>query len=157
MTSAPPINTAKLRAFAALMRRWFAFVLLWLARLPMKRSRDEIERMEGRLKYLIGASVLLEGFQPGKARMGAHLTGRAYKGAWMNFVLRNALPPLSAFGYDRIARIKHVAARIDFYVQRFMRRLKRGFLMRRTALRGTAPRALMSHAPALLVAVADTS
>jgi hypothetical protein len=150
-------NTEKLRAFVALMRRRFGLVLLWLARLPIKRSHHDLMRMEDRLKYLIGASVLIAGFEPGKARIGAHRGGRAHEGAWLTFVLCSALPKRSAFGWNRLARIKHVAARIDYYVKRFMKRLARGFLMRRCADRGTAPIALISHAPSRVCACADTS
>jgi len=150
-------NTEKLRTFAALMRRWFGFVVLWLARLPIKRSHHDLMRMEDRLKYLIGASVLIAGFAPGRRRMGAHRVGRRPEGRWVNFVLRSALPKRSAFGWNRLARIRHVAAHIDYYVKRFMKQLARGFLMRRCAERGTAPIALISHAPARVCAFADTS
>jgi hypothetical protein len=123
-------NTEKLRAFAALMRRWFGFVLLWLAHLPIARSHDDIIRMEDRLKYLIGASVLIARFEPGNRRMGAHRGGRAHEGAWLTFVLRSALPKRGAFRWNRLARIRHVAANLDHYIKRFMKRLARGFLMR---------------------------
>jgi hypothetical protein len=157
MNFALPRNTEKLRAFVALMRRWFGFVLLWLARLPIKRTHHDLMRMEDRLKYLIGASVLIAGFEPGRRRMGSHRVGRGHEGAWLNFVLRSALPKRSAFGWNRLARIRHVAARIDYYVKRFMKRLARGFLMRRCAERGTAPVALTSRAPTYVHAFADTS
>ena len=157
MKTAPPINTEKLRAFVALMRRWFGFVLLWLVRLPIQRTRHDIVRMEDRLKYLICASVLTAGFEPGRARMGAHRGGRAHKGDWLAFILRSALPKRRAFGWDRLARIRHVAARIDYYVKRFMKRLARGLLMRRSTKRGAATLALISHAPVCVHAFADTS
>lgn len=150
-------NIEKLRAFAALMRRWFGFVLLWTARLPIKRSRHELIRMEDRLRYLICASVLAAGFTPDRHRFGVHRRARGYKGAWINFLLRNALPKRSAFGFDRLARIRHVAARIDHYIKRFMKRLTRGLLMGRSTARGAAAITLTSHAPACVHAFADTS
>ncbi|GAM96746.1 hypothetical protein U91I_00366 [alpha proteobacterium U9-1i] len=132
-------------------------MLLWLARLPIARSRVDTLRMERRLKLLMFASVVAAGFAPGKRRMGAHLVGRSYRGSWRSFVTRAALPPLSAFNHDRLARIRHIAANIDLYVTRFMKRLARGFLMRRCAARGIAPAVLMSRAPARVLAFADTS
>ena len=132
-------------------------MLLWLARLPIKRTHHDLMRMEDRLKYLIGASVVTAGFEPGKARIGAHRGGRVQEGAWLAFILRSALPKRRAFRWNRLARIKHVAANLDHYIKRFMKRLARGLLMRRCAARGTAPMALISHAPACVHAFADTS
>lgn len=113
MNFALPRHIEELRAFVALMRRWFGFVLLWLARLPIKRSHHDLMLMEDRLKYLICSSVLIAGFEPGKARMGSHRDGREQEGAWLSFILRSALPKRSAFGWNRLARIKHVAANLD--------------------------------------------
>ncbi len=150
-------NIEKLRAFAALMRRWFGFVLLWTAQLPIKRSRHELIRMEDRLRYLICASVLAAGFALGRHRLGVHRRARGYKGAWINFLLRNALPKRSAFGFNRLARIRHVAGRIDHYIKRFMKRLAHGLLMARSTARGATDIALISRAPACVHAFADTS
>jgi hypothetical protein len=150
-------NIEKLRAFVALMRRWFGFVLLWTARLPIKRSRHELIRMEDRLRYLICASALVDGFAPGRHRIGIHRGARGYKGAWINFLLRIALPNRSAFGFDRLARIRHVAARIDYYIKRFMKRIARGLLLRRSTKRGATAITLISHAPTCVPAFADTS
>ncbi|GAM96553.1 hypothetical protein U91I_00172 [alpha proteobacterium U9-1i] len=157
MTSAPSLNTDALRAIVALLRRWSGFVLLWLARLPIQRSRADIIRMERRIAQLIFGSAFTTGFAPGAQRMGSHRVGRSYRGSWHTFILRNALPQLSAFNHDRLTRIKHVAANIDRYVKRFMRKLARGLLMRRCAKRGGAPLVLISHAPASANAFADTS
>ncbi|GAM96430.1 hypothetical protein U91I_00049 [alpha proteobacterium U9-1i] len=157
MTSAPSLNTDALRAIVALLRRWSGFVLLWLARLPIQRSRADMLRMERRIAQLIFVSAIVAGYAPGARRMGSHRVGRSYRGSWHSFVLRNALPKLSAFNQDRLARIKHVAANIDRYVKRFMQRLARGLLMRRCAKRGGAPLVLISHAPGCVPAFADTS
>ncbi|GAM98459.1 hypothetical protein U91I_02092 [alpha proteobacterium U9-1i] len=157
MTSAPSLNTDALRAIVALLRRWSGFALLWLARLPIQRSRADMLRMERRIAQLIFASAVVAGYAPGAHRMGSHRIGRSYRGSWHSFILRSALPKLSAFNRDRLARIKHVAANIDLYVNRFKQRLARGLLMRRSANRGLAPRTLISRASALACAFADTS
>lgn len=149
----PSLNRTKFQAAAALMQRWLGFVLVWLANLNFKRTPAELKRAEHRLKQLIVIEAFLQMSRPNCRAGGA----RSYNGSIQRLLMRGALPKLSRFGFDRIARIRAVGRNIARYVRQFVKRLTRGLLVRRCAKRGAAPIALTSHAPACVHAFADTS
>jgi hypothetical protein len=129
MQNTSSINRAVLRAFAALLRRWFAmFAMPWLLR--GGRERAGLRIAEQSLAKLIVTRAMAEielPYIPRRTRRGPAVKrnrpGRDALAAYM----RLALPKLTnATSRARRARLRQVFANLDRFVRRLIRLIMRG-------------------------------
>lgn len=165
--AASPINHVALRAFAALLRRWLGIMLLIVTARWARGdapSCDALVRAERRLKQFLFARAV-ERVGPRRPRASAHpySAPRGFrqarrKGGHLRQLTRNVLPKMrNSNPRERLARIQHVLDRVEVFVARLVRRLRRN--QPATRLIAVAPPAhtMSSSAPALAPSAADSS
>lgn len=168
MRSAPsPIDHAALRAFAALLRRWFGFVLACVAGM---RARSEplapetLRRAERRLKKLLLARAIAQ-LGPRRRRTDARHqcapTGfRRIRrdGGDVRQLTRGILPKLRrATPQACLARLQHVFAHLDIFVARLIKRLARARPATRLIAIAAPALTLIANTQAFAVGAVDTS
>ena len=148
-----------LRAFAALLHRWLGFVLFCL------RKRDELPDCHALnfYEHELKRAIFARAFATApKINFRAQATRghrwRAQSQNWLMVITRGLLPKLQRrTRVARMARIDHVRAHIDRYVNKLLARLARGLLCLRVTHYVTHVRVCVSDAEPCAVACADTS
>ncbi len=165
--AASPINHVALRAFAALLRRWLGIVLLIVTTGWARGdapSSDALARAERRLKqFLFARAVERIGARRSRAHAHPSSAPRGFRrtrhhGGNLRQLTRNVLPKLR--GSDpgaRLARIQHVLDRVEVFVARLLKRLRRNQPATRLIAVAPSARFLISGAPALAISAADSS
>jgi hypothetical protein len=148
-----------LRAFAALLHRWLGFVLFCVGKRGELPDHHTLNFDEHELKRAIFARAFATA---PKLHFRAQARGGPQRCApgqnWLNVITRGLLPKLHhRTRAARLARIAHVRAHFDRYVNKLLARLAPGLLVLRVARYFTRLRVCISAAEPCSIACADTS
>ncbi len=158
-TERPRPQQPILRAFAALLHRWLGFVLFCFGKRDELPDHHALNFYEHELKRAIFARAFASA---PKINFRAHATRghvwRAHGQNWLKLITRGLLPKLQRrTRAARLARIAHVRAHFDRYVEKLLARLARGLLLVRVAHYFTCVRACVNTAEPRAIACSDTS